>query len=174
MHSSESPANTERAPQVSGTSLYKRLAELHRDPVFRAKRRRNLVASNLALAVALSGSARSRIAAKAGIKPAQLSRQLSGSVNLTLDSIGRICEAVGCDFDVVFRKAAASETRQAWLHSGVNRTTLASLWRKGDAQHSLPFSQRTYSMPESGFENPLPAPAANDEEQLSGRALLAA
>lgn len=72
------------------------------------------MAGNLSVAIARSGLSRAKLAVKARIKPAQLSRQLSGDVNLTLDSIGRICEAVGLEFDVLYRKAEAPVAVQEW------------------------------------------------------------
>lgn len=55
-----------------------------------------------------------KVAKSSGIKPSQLSRQLSGEANLTLDTLTKICEAVNTDYDVVFREKTASKTRQWW------------------------------------------------------------
>lgn len=96
-----------------------RLAKARSEPAFRAKQRRELVAAHLGAAIAGLGYSRTKVAQKAKMKPAQLSRQLSGSANLTLDTIGRICDAVGLDFDVVYRLAGHERARQPWerIHS---------------------------------------------------------
>jgi hypothetical protein len=39
---------------------------------------------------------------------------LSGDTNLTLDSIGKICDAIEYDFDVVLRKQGAKPALQPW------------------------------------------------------------
>lgn len=139
-------------------SFSRRVGSLFKDPIFRAKRRRNEVAADLSAAVALSGMTRSKVAEKAGMKAAQLTKQLDGSTNLTLDSIGRICEAVGYDFDVVLRKPTQPVVRQPWAR-GMDRTTLVQLvWN-----HSLDLDQpATYH--QTCLERPSGEEAANQNK----------
>jgi transcriptional regulator with XRE-family HTH domain len=113
----------------AGRTYANRLAKIREEPAYRARRRREAVASNLAVAIAESDLSRARVAERAGIKPAQLSRQLGGSVNLTLDSIGRICEAAGWAYDVVFRRPASPEALQPWQQPAINRATVLRLIR---------------------------------------------
>lgn len=78
------------------------MAAAARDPHFRAKMFRARVGGQLAALVAGKGATAASIAKKSGIKPSQLSKQLSGDCNLTLDSIFRIAEAAGATVQVQF------------------------------------------------------------------------
>jgi hypothetical protein len=98
----------------AGGRFANRLNQLLKNAVFKAEARRNKVAIDLSIAVAESGRTRQAIADQAGIKLSQLSRQLSGDTNLTLDSIGKICDAIEYDFDVVLRKKGAKPALQPW------------------------------------------------------------
>jgi transcriptional regulator with XRE-family HTH domain len=91
-----------------------RLQQLWESASYRAEARRSKVAIDLSIALAESKLSRQAVANKAGMKLPQLSRQLSGEVNLTLDSIGKICEAIGYDFDMVLRKAKDKAALQPW------------------------------------------------------------
>ncbi|WP_457389267.1 hypothetical protein [Roseateles sp. P5_E1] len=61
------------------------------------------VAADLAILIARAGLKRKQIAQRLEISEAALSIKLSGTQNLTLESISSISEAAGFDFDVVFR-----------------------------------------------------------------------
>ncbi len=98
----------------AGGRFANRLKQLLKDATFKAEARRNKVAIDLSIAVAESGRTRQAVADKAGIKLSQLSRQLAGDTNLTLDSIGKICDAIGYDFDVVLRKQGVKPAVQPW------------------------------------------------------------
>lgn len=119
---------TERK-QRAGVAFSQALKKLRADPAYRARRRKAAVAANLAVVVAQGDKTRTVIAQAAEMKLAQLSRQLSGQVNLTLDTVGRICDAVGWDFDVVFRKAEQAEALQPWQQPVINRATVLQLVR---------------------------------------------
>jgi hypothetical protein len=105
---------SEEQKNNAGGRFANRLKQLLKNAVFKAEARRNKVAINLSIAVAESGRTRQAIADQAGIKLSQLSRQLSGDTNLTLDSIGKICDAIEYDFDVVLRKQGAKPALQPW------------------------------------------------------------
>jgi DNA-binding phage protein len=90
------------------------LADLQRDPTQKLMRRRARVAGQLSALIATLELSHVKVAQKSGIKPSQLSRQLSGDANLTLDTISRICEAVGADFDLVFRRRGEAAPVQWW------------------------------------------------------------
>ena len=117
---------SEEKRKDAGKRFAERLDQSRRTPTFRAKSRRINVATDLSVAVVESQMNRTEVAERAGMKLALLSRQLSGNVNLTLDSIGRICEAMDYDFDVILRKAGEQAARQPWERR-LDRTTLVKL-----------------------------------------------
>lgn len=110
----------------AGGKFANRMHRLLQSPTFRAEARRNKVATDLSIALAESQMTRQAVADKAGIKLSQLSRQLSGDVNLTLDSIGKICEAMGYEFDMVLRKTKDKAALQPWQQR-LNRASLVQL-----------------------------------------------
>lgn len=114
---------SEEKKSASANKFANRMQRLLQNPGFRAESRRNKVAVDLSIAVAESQLTRQAVADKAGMKLSQLSRQLSGDVNLTLDSIGKICEAIGYEFDMVLRKSKDKPALQPWQRLP-NRTTL--------------------------------------------------
>lgn len=117
---------SEEKKSASANKFANRMQRLLQNPGFRAESRRNKVAVDLSIAVAESQLTRQAVADKAGMKLSQLSRQLSGDVNLTLDSIGKICEATGYEFDMVLRKPKDKPALQPWQRR-LNRTTLVKL-----------------------------------------------
>lgn len=124
-----------------------RLAKARTEPSFRVKQRRELVAAHLGAAIAGLGFSRIKVAQKAKMKPAQLSRQLSGSVNLTIDTVGRICDAVGLDFDVIYRLTTHDRARQPWERiQSVSNTwhNVRPIYRSTD--------QRTIDLPLNSLE----------------------
>jgi DNA-binding phage protein len=98
----------------AGKRFANRLKELHQDPVFRALSRRDKLATDLSIALTESGRTLQFVADTAGIKLSQLSRQLAGETNLTFDAIGKICEAIGYDFDLVLHKPQEKPAMQPW------------------------------------------------------------
>lgn len=115
--------------QQAGRMAANRLAQLRASPAWRARARRITVISHLAVLVAESGQSRAKVAEKASMKPAQLSRMLGDDANLTLDSISRICEATGYDFDVVFRRATQLAALQPWQQR-INRASVLEMVRQ--------------------------------------------
>jgi transcriptional regulator with XRE-family HTH domain len=140
-----------------------RMHRLLQSASFRAESRRNKVAVDLSIAVAESQLTRQAVADKAGMKLSQLSRQLSGDVNLTLDSIGKICEAVGYDFDLVLRKTKDKAALQPWQYR-LDRTALVHMVNE-------PVHQATkFKSLELRWSNPngvVPQKAANDVDEFS-------
>jgi DNA-binding phage protein len=126
----------------AGGRFANRLKQLLKNAVFKAEARRNKVAIDLSIAVAESGRTRQAIADQAGIKLSQLSRQLSGDTNLTLDSIGKICDAIEYEFDVVLRKQGAKPALQPWQQP-LSRENLFHLFANADhfpkIKHSFDF-----------------------------------
>lgn len=117
---------SEKEKMNTGKKFSSRIKNLFENADFRAESRRNKVAIDLSIALVESGMTRQAVADQANIKLSQLSRQLSGDVNLTLDSIGKICEAMRYEFDLVLRKAEEKPALQHWQHK-MNRTTLVRL-----------------------------------------------
>ena len=84
------------------------------NPEYRKKARMAAVSADLRILIAEKGLRHQEVAQAIGMSPAGLSRQLSGSANLTLESIGKICDALGKEFDIVFRNADDQRALQAW------------------------------------------------------------
>lgn len=82
------------------TTFYQRLAELHKDPHFRARRKANRVQADLLHALAGTGQTTSQVAQAMGYTTDDL---LGVIENLTLDTLAEICEAAGLDFEVTFK-----------------------------------------------------------------------
>lgn len=120
----------------AGGRFVNRLTKLLKNAAFKAEARRNKVAIDLSIAVADSGRTRQAVADKAGIKLSQLSRQLSGDTNLTLDSIGKICDAIGYDFDIVLRRQGTKSALQPWQQP-LSRENVFQLFSKSDYQPTL-------------------------------------
>jgi DNA-binding phage protein len=114
MKREKSSMQTETCGVEQGRSVLNFLAELADDPIEQLKKRRARVAAQLSALLATLNLSHSKVADKAHMKRSQLSRQLSGDANLTIDTIARICEAAGADFDVVFRMKAAPAAKQFW------------------------------------------------------------
>jgi transcriptional regulator with XRE-family HTH domain len=142
----------------AGGRFANRLKQLLKNAAFKVEARRNKVAIDLSIAVADSGRTRQAVAEKAGIKLSQLSRQLSGDINLTLDSIGKICDAIGYDFDVVLRKQGTKSAIQPWQQS-LSRENVFQLFSNSDHQqkikHSFEFESGhlNYGVNDPIFEN---------------------
>jgi transcriptional regulator with XRE-family HTH domain len=88
--------------------------ELRTDIKARADERRQRVASDLAILIAKAGLKRKDVAQRLEITEAALSIRLNGTTNLTLDSIGGICDATGYEFDVQFRRADEAPALSFW------------------------------------------------------------
>jgi transcriptional regulator with XRE-family HTH domain len=88
--------------------------ELRTDIKARAEERRQRVASDLAILIAKAGLKRKDVAQLLEITESALSIRLNGKTNLTLDSIGGICDATGYDFDVHFRRAEEAPVMSFW------------------------------------------------------------
>lgn len=72
------------------------------------------VAADLTILVAQSGITRSELAKKLGWSRARVSQVLSGTGNLTIETIHAVAHAAGFTFDVAFRKPGAARARQTW------------------------------------------------------------
>jgi len=140
-----------------------RMQGLLQSSSFRAESRRNKVAVDLSIAVAESQLTRQAVADKASMKLSQLSRQLSGDVNLTLDSISKICEAIGYDFDMVLRKAKEKAAQQPWQHR-LDRTALVHLVNE-PAHPTTKF--KSLELRWSNPNHMVPQKAANDVEEFA-------
>lgn len=153
----------------AGRAAAKMVAKLHRDPGYRAALRRGRVASHLAVLVARSGLSRTKVAERAKMKLPQLTRALGDDTNLTLDTISRICDAVGFDFDVVFREPGELRAPQPWEHSQDLHLLTAKLYRRvGSSQsasaqgHSPYWWKMDISGAVEGRHNQVASASAND------------
>lgn len=91
-----------------------RIKSLTSDPSARAALRKTKVASDLAILISKAQLRRRDVAKRLAVTEAALSSRLNGSANLTLDTIGSICEVAGYDFDVVFRKPGDAHALNSW------------------------------------------------------------
>lgn len=78
------------------------------------------VAGSLVGLIASLGLSHTSVAEAAGIKRPQLSRQLSGDANLTIETISRICFAVGVDFSLAFKQQARAQEPQVEVYEWRN------------------------------------------------------
>ncbi|MFH1493769.1 MAG: helix-turn-helix transcriptional regulator [Pseudomonadota bacterium] len=88
-------------------------------PKYKSKMRQAEVSADLRLLIAESGKNFKDISTAIGISQAALSKKLGGEANLTLDSISAIAEAVGADFDIVFRHKEATRALQMWESAAI-------------------------------------------------------
>jgi transcriptional regulator with XRE-family HTH domain len=61
-----------------------------------------------------AGITRSDLARRLEWKPSRVTRALSGNENLTLDTLTTLINALGMDYDLVFRKQGTCRTFQPW------------------------------------------------------------
>lgn len=144
---------SEQEKMNTGKKFSSRIKNLFENPDFRAEARRNKVAIDLSIALVESGMTRQAVADQANIKLSQLSRQLSGDVNLTLDSIGKICEAMRYEFDLVLRRVEEKPALQHWQHK-MNRTTLVRLVTEPSSHiyKSEAHTWRTYPVDSNSYD----------------------
>lgn len=95
------------------------------DPNYKKKAHQAEISADLRILIAHSGKSFKEVAALAHISPPALSQKLGGDSNLTLDSILAIAQAVGADFDVVFRAENAPRAAQPWEEATTVRNELA-------------------------------------------------
>lgn len=95
-------------------SFLQRIRSLGDSAAHRAAQRRTKVAADLGVLLAVTGLKRKDVAARLDISDAALSIRLNGTSNMTLESIGSICDAAGVEFDVVFRRKDDERARHFW------------------------------------------------------------
>lgn len=72
------------------------------------------VGTDLASLVSFADVSRTGLAKKLGYEKSRITRILSGMENLTLRTIHDVCNAIGYEFDVVFRKENEAKPLQPW------------------------------------------------------------
>lgn len=110
--------------------LDKLFAKVRSSDSYKAEAARAALAADLKIMIAQSGHTQADIAAKLKISAPTLCRKLSGSSNLTIDSIGEIARAAGMEFDVVFREAGARCAMQPWTRKVVRQREIEDLGRQ--------------------------------------------
>lgn len=95
-------------------SFLKRIKDLGESASHRANLRKEKVATDLAILIAKAGLRRKDVAIKLEISEAALSSRLRGNANLSLDTIGSICDAASVEFDLVFRKRDTPRSLNYW------------------------------------------------------------
>lgn len=160
---------SEEQKSNAGGRFANRLKKLSKSLAFKAEARRNKVAIDLSIAVAESGLTRQAVADKAGIKLSQLSRQLSGDANLTLDSIGKICIAIEYEFDVVLRKHGSKPALQPWQQP-LSRENLFHLFANVD---HLPKIKHSFEFESYELINGVNDPVFENYDEVDGNRLYA-
>jgi transcriptional regulator with XRE-family HTH domain len=105
---------------------------LAEDPGLKAELAKVAVAADLTVLLAQSGLSRAALAERLGWTRARVTQVLSGNGNLTLETVHAVAGALGCAFDLVFRKVGESRRLQPWErgvqmsldHGGVLHDTL--------------------------------------------------
>jgi transcriptional regulator with XRE-family HTH domain len=92
----------------------------HQRAMFRSR-----VAGQLSALIARASISAAKIARKTGVSAPQISRQLSGKANLTLDSVHSIASAAGATVEVSFRLADDIATQAQGVRSLLVATTRA-------------------------------------------------
>ncbi len=95
-------------------NFFDRVKTLRSDLRSRTAERRQRVASDLAILISKAGLKRKDVAKRLDITEAALSIRLNGTTNLTLDSIGSICDAAGVEFDIHFRRPEDAPALSYW------------------------------------------------------------
>lgn len=124
-NSNSGPANINN---IAAAQYDERLTYLLRDPKRLNELRRTQIGTDLAIALSKSSTPHDIIAERAGMHLATLYDHLDGEVNFSLDSIDRICGAIGYDFDVVLRPAGEPRALQPWQYPASLPQTLATDW----------------------------------------------
>jgi transcriptional regulator with XRE-family HTH domain len=127
-------------------SFLKRIKDLGENVSHRANLRKEKVATDLAILIAKEGLRRKDVAKKLGISEAALSSRLKGDANLTLDTIGGICDAASVEFDLVFRKRGVSRNRSYWEQV---EPSVAATVVKQDMSHLL--HRTRFALPSRGY-----------------------
>lgn len=94
--------------------LNKLFEQTKETPEYKRKAARAAVTADLRVLIANANKSQKEVAEHIGITPAALSAKLSGTKNLTLDSIVDIADAVGAAVDLVFRPAGSKRVPQMW------------------------------------------------------------
>lgn len=130
-------------------------------PDYKRKMARAEVTADLRILIANANKSQKEVAERIGITPAALSSKLSGSKNLTLDSIVDIADAVGAAVDLVFRPADSKRAPQMWEADAMAARTIdraMELLREVETLH-----QAYASAAQFGRRTPTTtAPCAND------------
>ena len=124
-------------------SFLKRIKDLGDNLAHRANLRKEKVAADLAILIAKEGLRRKDVASKLGISEAALSSRLKGDANLTLDTIGGICDAASVEFDLVFRRRGAQRNLSYWEQE---EPTVPATFVKQDMSHLI-HRARAFSSP---------------------------
>lgn len=119
-------------------NFLQRIKELGENATHRANLRKEKVAADLAILISKAGLRRKDVAARLNITEAALSSRLKGNANLSLDTIGSICDVACVEFDVVFRKRDVFRNLNYWE---IQDAAPASTVVKQDMSHLISQSQ---------------------------------
>ena len=117
------------------------LARLTLDPDYPRQQFRAKVGGQLAALLARAGVSAAKVARKLNISPAQLSRQLSGDANLTLNSLHNIAAAAGASITVAIDLPATASV--AGHHAAIGQRThpMASIVEELQIALNVPTTQ---------------------------------
>src|SRR5438128_12664123 len=92
--------------------VLRKMAEAQSDPVHQRAMFRAKIAGQLTALIASAAKTAAHVARHAGVSASQISRQLSGRANLTLDTVHGIAAAVGASVDLVFIPGSEGQPSQ--------------------------------------------------------------
>lgn len=111
------------------------MAELAEDPAHGRRMFRAEVAGKLTALLASVGMSAAKLARKLGVSAPQVSKQLSGDANLTLDSVYNIAKATGARVEIVLTPASTASafaTAESIRMATISATTVQAIQQKLD------------------------------------------
>lgn len=122
------------AANVSKINMAELWNEATSDIDYRFEIKAQNVAIELVRAVNELGLTQAQLATKLGWKPSRVSRILHGATNVTLRTLFELTEAIGLEFDIIYRHVEQRRAAQPWEKHALMVDALA-ICRKIDKLH---------------------------------------
>jgi len=88
------------------------LRKKRENPEYRKREKLAEVAADLRILLAEAGLSQRDLAGRLGLSDQALSKKLTGNANLTLETLFDLCDALGKDYEIVYRDKAAKRVVQ--------------------------------------------------------------